>query len=294
VNPRARATGQDAGRDGVEAGREPAQSRLPLPGLREACAGLSILGGEAKKRCSVNAAQGQRVYIFAVGHSIIETRNMKHGYVAISALLSALAACGSPGIAGGLEAAPAPYDWTGFYAGAQAQADWVNAQEVSPFNLPAATVSGAGLNLQSLWQRNSLVFGVEADADALAGANTGACEVGGPDYLCSYGATWDASVRAKLGFAAGGLMAFGTGGWGWSDNNLSVSHSGVTERDFKTLDGWLAGGGLSFAINDRWFATVEYLHYDLGSAIVRHQVAFGTSDVRPVSDTVTLGFDYRF
>jgi outer membrane immunogenic protein len=32
----------------------------------------------------------------------------------------------------------------------------------------------------------------------------------------------------------------------------------------KWLTGWTVGGGMEFALTDRWSAKAEYMHYDLG------------------------------
>jgi outer membrane immunogenic protein len=35
-----------------------------------------------------------------------------------------------------------------------------------------------------------------------------------------------------------------------------------------TKTGWTAGGGVQYALGERWSANVEYLYYDLGSFLV--------------------------
>lgn len=170
-----------------------------------------------------------------------------------------------------LPAAPS-FDWTGFYLGGQAQIAFINANEVTPFNLASATNFGGGINAQHLWQKNKLVFGLVGDMNLLTGDATGGCIVGGPALQCKFGSSWNASARAKVGFAADKALFYGTAGWGWADVHVSTTIGGVTQSDAITKNGWVAGGGVSFAISPKWSTNIEYLHYDLGSGNVSQLV----------------------
>lgn len=191
--------------------------------------------------------------------------------------------------------APAAIDWSGFYLGAQTTIDLVHFNEVTPFNLASATNIGGGLNAQYLHQRDRLVFGLVVDGNLLTGDNKAGCIVGGPALQCQVGSAWSASARAKIGYASNRLMLYGTAGWGWADTHVNVTNAGgITQGAAHTLNGWVAGAGVSYAINTKWVGNLEYLHYDLGSANVTQFVAFGTGSTKPTSDAVTLGLSYKF
>ena len=190
--------------------------------------------------------------------------------------------------------APAAFDWSGFYLGGQAQIDMINAHEVTPFNLASATNFGGGISAQRLWQRDKLVFGLVGDVNLLIGDHIAGCIVGGPALQCKFGSSWNASARAKVGFAADKALFYGTAGWGWADVHVSTTTGGVTQHDAITKNGWVAGAGMSYAISPKWSTNLEYLHYDLGSGNISQLISNGTGRLKPTADTITIGVNYKF
>jgi outer membrane immunogenic protein len=225
---------------------------------------------------------------------------------------------------------PPPPMWTGFYVGLNAGATWTNSNHqtigvgpISPFQnyrpwhsskydageiaaiSTAASASGfnngnnvgfiGGGQIGYNWQfYNSLVAGVEADIQGIAGTNgsrTVATAVpggynnndtwfgitsvrGSLDYL--------GTVRGRLGWLfTPTLLLYGTGGLAYGGVTLNTATQ-VTNSYYNTSNtsfpggfggvnysntqvGWTAGGGLEWMFWPNWSAKVEYLYYDLGS-----------------------------
>jgi outer membrane immunogenic protein len=163
---------------------------------------------------------------------------------------------------------PAAFDWSGFYAGAQVGAAFSRPNEQGSSSLPAvANEFTGGLNAQVLKQHNHLVFGAIVDGNLSTALASQTCP--NVTRTCQDGSGGDFSLRGKLGFAANKFMFFGTGGWGWADyqkNSFVTANGSAPLNDRRLLSGWVAGAGISYAVNPHWIANVEYLHYDLGSA----------------------------
>jgi outer membrane immunogenic protein len=224
---------------------------------------------------------------------------------------------------------PPPPMWTGFYVGLNAGGTWANSNQqtigVGPvagfqhnylwsdkYNAgeiaaisTAASASGfnsganggfiGGGQIGYNWQfYNSLVAGVEADIQGIAGTNgsrTIATAVpGGYDNndtwfgITSVRGSLDylGTVRGRLGWLfTPTLLLYGTGGLAYGGvtlntatqisntywNNSSYSFpGGFGGVNFSnTQVGWTAGAGLEWMFWPNWSAKVEYLYYDLGS-----------------------------
>ena len=144
------------------------------------------------------------------------------------ALLSSVAAAAdiptfSPPPAPMLSTTPIAYNWSGFYVGAHGGWGFGDGAFDDGF------VVGGQLGVN--WQFNSFVLGAEGD-----GSWT---DWGGSDAV--------GTVRLRGGFALDRFMPYVTGG--------------AAFQDFEDV-GWVAGGGVEFALTDNVSAGVEYLHYD--------------------------------
>ena len=154
----------------------------------------------------------------------------------------------------------APFSWTGFYVGIHGGGAWGDADgddgtDVFDFGDMEGFVVGAQAGY--LWQADWFVFGVEADgsfADLDDEFEDLDATVEG-DYLASF--------RGRLGFAFDRFMVYGTGGVAFS--NLEIGVAAVD--DDANFMGWVAGGGIEYAITDNVSLGVEYLHYDFGDEI---------------------------
>jgi outer membrane immunogenic protein len=188
--------------------------------------------------------------------------------------------------------ATAAYDWTGVYIGAQVGLDLLHPNSTAAnFIQPEATGFAGGLNAQALWQTGNIVLGGVADINFSTTNASAPCF--NPAFTCKDGSNMNASVRAKLGFASNNVMFYGTGGWGWADYH-GETNNGTAFPASKSLNGWVAGAGLAYALNNNWSVGAEYLHYDLGSANVTNIVYDTNYPVKPTLDTIMLNVSYKF
>jgi outer membrane immunogenic protein len=132
---------------------------------------------------------------------------------------------------------------------------------------------------------------------------------------------WFGTVRGRVGYTAGDLMWYGTGGLAYGQFKTSVTQSSVVNitstfigfpgnftsagalNASQTRTGWTAGGGVEGAIwATGWTWKFEYLHLDFDRVnYVFTTVATGTvspsvvtRSVRFTDDIVRVGLNYRF
>jgi outer membrane immunogenic protein len=120
-----------------------------------------------------------------------------------------------------------------------------------------------GVHVGYNWQRDSSVFGIEADvsfADEF-------------DYL--------ATLRARLGYASGNFLLYATAGVafaGLDDNSLNFkagykSYSFDDEHDRRV--GFVVGGGVEYKMRSNWSVGVEGLYYGFGDDNNEYSVVQG-------------------
>ena len=190
-----------------------------------------------------------------------------------------------------------PYNWSGFYIGANAGAHWLRDDDpayVSANNnfVPSAlalinsavpntltkTGFAAGLHAGYNWQTSNIVVGLEADFDGLSGSAQRNVDAG---ILCGLPCSpvtdsardrWMGTLRPRIGIAADRLLLFVTGGAAWSNwttNHSATYFGGATvtgvDNTSTTRSGWTAGGGLEYALTANWVGRVEYLYANFGT-----------------------------
>jgi outer membrane immunogenic protein len=204
--------------------------------------------------------------------------------------------------------------WSGFYGGTNSGAAWSHHNSnlgVENFELGTlegtaaakSSSSGAfnGAQIGYNWQRMNVVFGIEADIDladihdkAAVGTFFGATVADGKtksalDYF--------GTLRGRLGFTAGRILIYGTGGLAFggvkdelSAINISGNLAANSVSNSKTAEGWAAGGGIEYALTPAVSLRTEYLHIDLGSTTL-NQTASGAS-YSNASASLTTHHDY--
>jgi outer membrane immunogenic protein len=221
-------------------------------------------------------------------------RLIKFGCVA-----AAVAMCSSA-VADGLprpglkDVGPAPFSWTGFYAGVHLGHGWSN-DEISFSGSPATAAlfaanefprrldgkaNGwlAGAQAGHNWQVGLLVLGVEADiswSDVDGGSSASPVPTGGLFVQFRTNAErsldWFGTIRGRLGITGGPWLIYGTGGWAYGETSVSYStvptafacgpgftcSSASTDR---RASGWAAGAGIEYALSWNWMIRAEYLH----------------------------------
>jgi outer membrane immunogenic protein len=183
-------------------------------------------------------------------------------FIAIAAALGFSATAASAA-----DIAPAAYDWSGFYFGANAGVAWNNSELESDYEyigsppLPpiydtldfdavssnldaddAAFTGGAMIGYN--WQSGNLVVGVEADINYLGISDDNEKKAldyfplpGFPDlnasHDLSFEADWFGTLRGRLGFAADNLLFYGTGGLAYghmeAKSDLVISTGDIPE-----------------------------------------------------------------
>jgi outer membrane immunogenic protein len=225
--------------------------------------------------------------------------------------------------------APALYNWTGFYLGANFGGGWGHEShelfngipgnsEGTFTHDPKGVIGGGqiGYNLQFApwfgWGTGT-VLGIEADIQASSqrsnvnGAFTD--PIFGPvtfaggveDKL-----EWFGTVRGRAGVAFDRVLWYGTGGWAFgqaklNEGTLTSSNAGgpiagTTFNSSNSMDGWTVGGGIEWAFLDNWTAKVEYLYIDFGA---RPNVAipggpFIITNSHFVDNVARAGVNYKF
>jgi len=188
-------------------------------------------------------------------------------------------------------AVAAIHDWSGFYLGVVGGGAWENAS-TDP-KMKGGFVGGtAGYN----WQAGNVVFGVEADG-AWADVNasiTGVTFVPGVGVVAATASSkTDAmgTVRGRIGWAVNQVLFYGTGGYAWIDNKITLSALGVTASDSKWHSGWTVGAGVEAFFAPQWSVKGEYLYRSLGGeTYFAGALPTGTLNLH----TVQVGVNYHF
>jgi outer membrane immunogenic protein len=187
------------------------------------------------------------------------------------------------------EVAPVSYaphfDWAGPYLGLNAGWGWTDgsAEYADPTDCPDDTIfgtigcavsldpDGAFVGGQIGWNfifGNGFMLGIEGDYDFASLSDDG--DSGSGFFATHVDLDVDqlASVRARLGVAMGRWLPFATVGWGWAHAERSVFNAflpGSGGSDSNWHNGWTAGAGLEYAINEHWSLKGEYRYMDLST-----------------------------
>jgi opacity protein-like surface antigen len=214
-------------------------------------------------------------------------------------------------------------DWAGFYVGVHGGYAWDHTSVDPPMlptilqsdnavlgNLDASPKGGlvgghAGYN----WQFGSVVAGVEGDYSAADLKTTGFAGSYSFIYTCggpcpgvltrSVNVDQLASARIRLGYTVlPNLLAYGTGGPGWSHSSFGGSASDVyigtvsVSADASKF-GWVVGAGLEYKLWDHVLVRAEYLHYDFGD-ITYNVPQLGNVNTSTSVDVARGGVSYKF
>jgi outer membrane immunogenic protein len=205
------------------------------------------------------------------------------------------------------------YNWTGVYAGVHGGYSWGSDRTAEFFtatgaftglfwNYSADTML-AGAHAGYLHQFGSVVLGVEGEAefsDATGGfvdpTNLAIGNPGGSGVLRN---KWRASVRGKLGYAAGRWMPFVTGGVAFAHLKYTYGNPFVVQKEITqgVRTGYTVGLGVSYAITDRLRWTTELRYTDFGYFRYASVIAFPgllTGRQQPRFTTLRTGLSFRF
>jgi outer membrane immunogenic protein len=254
-------------------------------------------------------------------------------------LAAVLAGIGSTAVSAADMGAPnapvvaAVYNWTGFYIGGDvglagvkhnftsnfSQTDpdptFANNIQANPFSAtPFAGGGHAGFN----WQfAPNLVVGVEGDWQSVRSHQSFCRQTDITSVACvddpsndrgfasaSGQLDWVATARARVGWATGPLMIYGTGGAAFakvtSSVGLSCLDGGCGDSGQKTSasvssstqrTGWVIGAGVEWMFAQNWIVRGEYQHIDLGSTSLAFSPAGCSNFNCGFSATQNIGMD---
>ncbi|NGX98035.1 MAG: porin family protein, partial [Candidatus Afipia apatlaquensis] len=143
------------------------------------------------------------------------------------------------------------------------------------------------------------LLGIEGDISGTGIRNnntrpitTGGAPIGvGFNHVADQNVNWLASIRGRLGWVWDRWLVYGTGGGAFAGIDYRTDYTGFAVNnpitDSRTLSGWVAGGGVEYAVANNWTVRAEYLYYDLGNETVINPTT------TPGSNLVTT-FDNRF
>jgi outer membrane immunogenic protein len=211
----------------------------------------------------------------------------------------ALVSIGSPAVAADLPStrAPAPppplpiFSWTGAYIGGQAGYnfghDTATPAGLGPNGIQPSGVVGGGHIGYNYEAGSSLVVGIEGDIEGSSARSASTA------YFGSYTvrSPVQGSIRGRAGFAVDRALFYATGGVAFATFNDSYATGGSASA---SRAGYTIGGGVEYAISDRWSVRGEYRFSNFGTF---------TDTLSSVPTTVThkenqsraeVGFSYKF
>jgi hemoglobin/transferrin/lactoferrin receptor protein len=225
----------------------------------------------------------------------------------------------------GSQSATQTVNWGGFYAGAHG--GWSSANRnasdynfaegdyIYPFpyeyhlGLAQGELAGlqAGYNFQLT---NNIVLGIEGEISKANLSGKGSIVTVPSTPSDSYDPeqnmfrtqyNWMGAARARLGFAAGRFLLYGTAGIAVADVDTSESWLGAVMKDQMTMTGWTAGAGVEYAVTDKLSVRGDYSFTELkgnaeASAFNPVYGVTGAAKWRAKDrlDTFKLGVNYRF
>jgi opacity protein-like surface antigen len=149
-----------------------------------------------------------------------------------------------------------PYNWSGFYVGANFGGAWTNGS----LNLPNNSFYGGltefigGVQAGYNFQAGHLLLGVEGDFD---GATFSHPALPIPTFG-SVSQNWVGTVAGRVGLVEDRWLIYGKFGGGWVHSNAVLNFPGVSWSGSNTSSGWLVGAGLEYGFKSHWTVRLEY------------------------------------
>jgi outer membrane immunogenic protein len=133
----------------------------------------------------------------------------------------------------------------------------------------------AGAQLGYNWQSQSFVYGLEGDVSLMHLKSDMTAILPNPiAFLPSATANanasmdWYGTFRGRLGWSAGPVLFYGTGGVAYGNvelnNAMSTLFSSFSAQAWSARVGWVAGGGIEYMARPDVIFSVNYQYVDLG------------------------------
>jgi len=213
--------------------------------------------------------------------------------------------------------APPPFNWTGFYIGANGGYSWGTANTTVTGLFPVGTgvpidVSPdggfGGGQIGFNWQPVGSPWLLGFETDFQGSGETGDPPCTAPTCVPNASVTVFihdfGTVRGRIGVAADHWLFYATGGFAYADVSRQVFQLGyVSYGDTQWLPGWTVGGGIEYAFDMHWSIKVEYLYMDFGTSSVTLAASgpLGPAPLGPIGistlwidNAVRGGINYRF
>ena len=189
----------------------------------------------------------------------------------------------------------APYNWSGFYLGANIGGAFSSATANVAGTIwdPGATEFIGGFQVGYNWQFGHFLVGVEGNFDwAVFGRpNIPLSTPLGP-VQASATQNWISTLAGRFGITSDKWLYYGKVGGGWAEDRASLSlPNGTSWSGSSTSGGWVAGGGIEYAFKPNWTVKLEYDYLGLGN--------WTSSTLPSVSwnrdiQMITMGVNYKF
>jgi outer membrane immunogenic protein len=215
------------------------------------------------------------------------------------------------------------FTWTGFYVGAQLGYAWNNNENdfaipgqvfvrngnvLVPFNGGLDRGDGDGFLLGAHagynMQFGGFVLGLEGDIEGVFGDDDDDDPFGGVVLLDAagrpvlysfgpHGLDWQASLRARAGFAFDRMLVYGTGGFAFGGVSGGFGNGGLFDNNDDTVTGWTLGAGVEFAITNNLTTRLEYRYtnFDREDDIFNN-ISVGGKDFD--FHTIRAGLSFKF
>ncbi|HEY2528377.1 MAG TPA: outer membrane beta-barrel protein [Xanthobacteraceae bacterium] len=207
--------------------------------------------------------------------------------------------------------APSVFSWTGCYAGADVGGGWVRDRDtetvtgtatVSQFS-PTTTANSAGVMAGGYvgcdYQfASGIVVGALGDAQwADIRGGSANFKTGAPADFYQTKADFEASARARVGYAFNRVLVYATGGAAWlhvTEHDV-VPAAGSFQDSSKMPTGWTVGGGVDYAFTNNLIGRVEYRYSDYGTFSYNSLLFRGFAQNHRITENQVLaGIHYKF
>jgi outer membrane immunogenic protein len=209
---------------------------------------------------------------------------------------------------------PVAYNWSGCYLGIEGGGNWGKVSEINagdpngrfiglpivvPFRISGVLAGGtAGCN----YQVGTWVFGIEGD---LSWTNTKGNANDIPPFTVTsqnpVSEKWIDTMRGRVGVTWDRALFYATGGVASAGTEVTKCPIIGCINDSQTRTGWVAGGGVEYALWRSLSLKIEYLHADLGTGryinpfvVTPAGGTIVTRDVHFTDDIVRAGLNWRF
>lgn len=172
---------------------------------------------------------------------------------------------------------------------------------------PDFKLKGGEYGVTAGWNRQEghLVAGFEGDV-SYSDADGHSTIAGAPSPATSTVLSGDlkylATARARLGYAMGPVLLYGTGGFAASELKFrrgytNTAGASLAGDDTRRYLGFTYGAGAEYAMGPKWSVKAEYLKLNLGERMYRNGYSdgsYGVANVRLDRDLYRVGVNYRF